>query len=213
MACEVCDGLPLEQVHKINDAIRGGKQSLQQLAQEYHLSVDALRMHMVTCRDEMLDEQNLLLEAQRMLSGFITQFQQDIAEGKQYEFSQEDGVDGRSVIQNFVTMVREQRETIMARNKLRSTDEVYVDLKTNVISPLISTVTALMIAEVRRLREELFAITKAFPEVHPRITLAINEMLERAADRFDSEALTDIEEKVHAVAGSKKKGTGRRVTH
>ena len=212
VACDLCDSLPLEQVQLINSSIREGAKSLQQLAQEYHLSIDALRTHMVVCREETLDERHLFLEAQRMLSGFIAQFQKEIAEGKQYEFSQEDGIDGRSVIQNLVTMVREQRETIMARNKLRSADEVYTELQTNVVGPLISTVTALMIAEGRRLREELFAITKAAPMTHPRIKAAIDDMLERSADRFVNEALIDIEEKVHAVAGTKKKAS-RRATH
>lgn len=204
MACDVCDNLPLEQVQKINNSIRGGKQSLQQLAEEYHVSVDALRTHIVNCNEEMLDEQQVLLGNQRMLSGFIAQFQQEIVDGKQYKFDQENGIDGRSVVQHFVTMLREQRETIMARNKLRSSDEVYAALQANVVGPLISTVTAIMISEGHRLREELFSITKAVDETHPRIKKVMDEMLERAADRFKTEALADVEQKVQAAAGSRK---------
>jgi len=206
VACPVCTGLPLKRVASIDRHLAAGKKSLMAIADHYAVDIGDLRHHLVACVHNQAapSESEELARSQAQLQVLITQFQQDVAEGKHLEFDPEGGMDGRSTINNLLHAMREHRETVLARSKIRTADEVYRDLQANVVGPLISAVTTICIEEGRRTRGEIFDITKRTGELHPKIKTAVDSMLERIADRMSSEALHDIPDRVKAVVGAKK---------
>jgi hypothetical protein len=213
MACRVCDTLPLKRVQSIDRHLVAGKKSLMAIAEHYAVDIGDLRLHMVAClqNQQQPNEDGELLQSQRNLQTLITQFQQEIAEGKHLEFDPETGMDGRGTIGNLLSAMREHRETVLARSKIRTAEEVYQGLQENVVGPFINAVTTICIEEGRRTREEIFNITKRQEELHPKIKKAVDDMLERVADRMSSEALHDVPDRVKAVVGAKKQNQGRPV--
>lgn len=206
MGCRVCDELPIKRVRAIDRHIGEGKRSLMAIANHYGVAIEDLRMHMTSCIQNRLtpDEDEELLQSQRQLQTLITQFQQEIAEGRHLEFDPESGIDGRSTIGNLMHAIREHRETVLARGKIRTAEQIYQDLQTNVVNPFVNAVTTICIEEGRRTREEIFNISKRHEALHPKFKKAIDEMLERVADRMSTEALHEMPDRVKAVVGAKK---------
>ena len=209
----MCKNLPIKQVTNIDKHLVAGKKSLMAIADHYAVEIGVLRTHMVVCLQNKAEpnEDEELLQSQRQLQTIITQFQQDMAEGKHMEFDPETGIDGRGTVDNLIRAMREHRETILTRSKIRTADEIYQGLQANVVGPLINAVTAILIEEGRKTREEIFDITRKTPDVQPKIKQAVDEMLERAADRMGTEAIHEIPERVKALVGAKKTNTGRPV--
>lgn len=205
-SCKVCDELPPKQVRSINRHLRAGKKSAKQIARHYHVDVDDIQTHL-SCIGEVVDEEQELLRSQRQLTLLIEKFQQDVNAGRHTDFDPEAGVDGRGLIRDMLSAMRELRETIMARQRLRSPDELYKDLRESVVDPLISGLTVILVNEAKQLREELFDVTKHLSDdrLPARIKQAIDDMLTRTADRFVSDALQDMQQKVLAVTSSKNK--------
>ena len=206
MGCRVCDNLPLKRVRAIDKHLGEGKRSLMAIADRYAVDIADLRMHMTSCiqNQQTPDEDGELLQSQRQLQTLITLFQQEIAEGKHLEFDPESGIDGRATINNLMHAIREHRETVLARGKIRTAEEIYQGLQENVVNPFINTVTTICIEEGRRTREEVYDITKKHEEVHPKIKQAVDDMLSRVADRMSTEALREVPDRVKAVVGAKK---------
>lgn len=215
MACRVCDELPIKRVRSIDRHLTEGKRSLMAIAEHYAVDAGDLRSHMVNCiqNQQQPNEDGELLQSQRMLQSLICQFQQDVAEGKHTEFDPESGVDGRGILGAMMTAMREHRETVLARGKIRTSEEIYQGLHENVLTPFISTVTTICIEEGRRTREEVFDITKQHEEFHPKVKKAIDEMLERIADRMSTEAMHDAPDRVKAVVGAKKQSGQKQAKH
>ncbi len=211
MTCTMCENLPIKQVSNIDRHLVQGKKSLMAIADHYAVDIGDLRTHMVVCLQNKTEpnEDEELLGSQRQLQAIITQFQQDMAEGKHMEFDPETGIDGRGTVSNLLSAMREHRETILTRSKIRTADEIYQGLQQNVVGPLINALTAIMIEEGRKTREEIFDITRKHSELHPKIKQSVDTMLERAADRMSTEAIHEIPERVKALVGAKKTGTGR----
>lgn len=205
-SCKVCDELPPKQVRSINRHLRAGKKTIKQIAKHYHIETEDLQVHL-NCIGEVLDEDQELQRTQHQLTRLIEQFQHDVNAGRHLEFDPESGVDGRGVIRDLLSAMREHRETVLARKRLRSSDELYQDLRAIIVDPLINGITVILVNEAKRLREDLFDVTKHLQDdrLPARIKQAIDEMLTRAADRFVSDALQDIQQKVQAVATAKAK--------
>lgn len=208
MACSFCTQLPAKLRANIDRHLTEDKKSLLEIANHYSVDINDLRQHLVDCvapqEEAVPNEGEELAASQAALQGLICQFQQEVAAGKHMEFDPETGMDGRGVISNLLSTMREHRETIIARSKIRTADEVYQDLQANVVGPLISAVTTICIEEGRRTREEIFDLTKRTEEIHPKIKTAVDEMLGRIADRMSTEALYEIPDRVKAVVGAKK---------
>lgn len=203
--CSVCTQVSLKRLKSINKHLEEGKRSVASIAEHYNLDVKDLQNHFSECvgvpSGSSVDE---LVRAQRSLATIIETFQEDIAAGKQYEYDPESGVDGRGVVNQLISAMREQRETIVAQHRLRNSDDVYNDLLENVVSPLIHAMAAITIDETRKLLEEIFDLTRNTPEQHPRIKKAVDEFLGRVGDRMQDETTQDIYEKVKAALGQKK---------
>jgi hypothetical protein len=200
--CPICDEVSPKRVRNIDRRLRAGKQSIQKIAERYHVEVTALQRHL-QCLQEVPAEDQELQRTQHQLTALIAQFQQDIQAGEHYKFDPEAGIDGRGIINQMIAAMREHRETILARKKLRSSDELYRDLRDTVVDPMINALTVILVTEAKRLRDDLFDVTKEYANTHPRIKHAVDEMLQRTADRFTSEALNDIQEKVVSVTTRK----------
>lgn len=202
MSCSVCDTLPIKRVRVINRHLQEGKKSLLAIAKHYKVDPGELRNHMVGCLQNNVQDDEELARSQRQITAIITQLQEDIANGEHLR-SDED-YDGGHLMRSYLSAMREHRETILARQKLRTPDEVYQDLRENVVDPLINAMIAICIDESRRLREEVFSLTQNSSAQHPKIKKSVDEMLERVADRMSTEAIHDIPSKVRAVVGKQK---------
>jgi len=206
MSCNICDKFPLKRVQSIDKHLLDGKRSLMAIADHYQVDMSDLRMHLTTCvQGQMVPSEDAeLLQSQQLLQTIILQLQDDVAKGRHLEFDPESGIDGRSIFSNLLQAMREHRETVVTRNKIRTSEEIYSGLQENVLTPFISTVTKICIDESRKTRDELFGITKHHEDLHPKIKKAIDEMLERIADRMSTEAVSDAPERVKAVLDAKK---------
>lgn len=205
MHCAICEQVGINQVKKIDHYLKEGKRSLLAIASRFDVDVGDLRLHMTNCLENngAPQEANELAESQHLLRSLIVQLQNDIAAGKHTEFNPESGEDGRGLINQLAQLIREHREIVLAKNKIRTSEAIYNDLSEVVIGPLINALVQICTDEARRLREEIFDLTRVTPEHHPKIKKAVDDMLERVADRMASEALHDIQDKVKAVAGQK----------
>lgn len=214
MSCVICETVGIKMVKTIDRHLQEGKRSLLAIANRYDVDVGDLRLHMTNCVENrgQPQEANELVESQRLLRSLIVQCQNDIAGGKHLEFDPESGQDGRGLINQIAQLIREHREIVLAKNKIRTSEAIYQDLTEVVVGPLINALIQICTDEARRLREEMFDLTKSSQDQHPKIKKAVDEMLERVADRMAGEALHDIQDKVKAVAGQKKPG-GRQAAH
>lgn len=210
--CPVCTNVSLKRLKSINKHLEEGKRSISAIAEHYNLEVVDLQNHLLQCIGTQegggLSE---LHRTQRRLSSLIETFQEDIANGRQYEYDPENGVDGRGVINHLITAMREQRETIVAMHRLRSSEEVYEGIMQNVVGPLINAMAAITVEESKRLLDEVFDLTRGTPDQHPRIKKAVDEFLSRVGDRMTEEPTRDIREKVSAVIDQK--GSNKPTAH
>jgi len=212
--CNVCDKLPLKRVKSIDKHLLAGKKSLMAIAEHYAVDIGDLRLHLSNCvkKDPVSQPSGELETNLQYLRTLITQFHQDIADGRHLRFNPEDGIDGRSIVNQTATLMREFRQTVETLERIRSADAIYDDLRETVVDPLINGTVQILIEEGRRLRDELYDLTKATPEHHVRIKTSVDNALTRMAERMTSEAIHDIPEKVRAVAGQRNQNR-RPTTH
>ena len=202
MSCLICDTTPLNKLRDIDAAIRLGETTTEILAQVHGVDAAALAVHARQCiAPEQTDGIVQLDQTMRELRGLSKVLQSDIESGGYKEFDPETGVDGKATISNYIAVQREIRESILARNRLRSVDDTVKGLTEVVVNPIISIATQAYVEEIRRLREALFTYTAE--SAHPRIKTAIDETLLRIANRLKDEGTRDIKEKVEAVLSAK----------
>lgn len=207
MKCSICDSLAPKRVRTINRHLKAGKKTPLEIAHHYKLDYDALRAHQRNCLQQTTGEHEDLERTRRSLSALICRFQDEIAHGNHRQVPDEDGEgpDGRYIVNNMLAAMRELRETILAINKLRTSEEVYHDLEANIVSPMVLAVTAICVDECRRLRASIFDLTRDTPKLQPQVKEAVDEMLRRLADRMNTEILHDMPEKVRAIVDKKPK--------
>ena len=202
MSCLICDTTPLNKLRDIDAAIRVGETTTEILAQLHGVDAVALAVHARQCiAPEQTDGVTQLDQTMRELRELSKVLQSDIESGGYKEFDPETGVDGKATITNYIAVQREIRESILARNRLRSVDDTVKGLTEVVVNPIISIATQAYVEEIRRLREALFTYTAE--SSHPRIKAAIDETLLRIANRLKDEGTRDIREKVEAVLSAK----------
>lgn len=206
MSCSLCESVPLKRLKHIDRHLKSGEKSLMAIADRYGVDIGELRRHLVQCVDGPVAPQadQELEGSLGQLRAIITQFQQDIADGQHLRFNPEDGIDGRSTVTQMIAAMREFRETVLALQRIRTADAIYKDLRETVVDPMIHAVVQICTDEARRLRDELFDLTKGSSDQHhAKIKAAVDESLLRIGDRMGTEALQDIADKVKAVAGQR----------
>jgi hypothetical protein len=202
MACLICTDVPIKRLKSIDRHIKAGKKTIREIAEHYDLDIETLRKHARQCvQSEALDDSELIDRSIRELRWLLDQFKSDIECGKHLEVDDASGTDGRSLVAYFVNASRELREAIVARKKLRSSDETLAALTTTVLNPFIEATVSIATQESRRLRDDLFALVKD-ENAHHRIKIMIDEMLARMADRIGTEAMEDLPAKVEAAVGT-----------
>jgi hypothetical protein len=203
MACLICNTTPLNKLKEIDQLIRQGEKSVGEIAAQYEVSsVDDLASHARVCIvAEQIDGFTQLEHTTRKLRDLGKILQDDIEAGGYKNFDPESGIDGRSSVTNYIAVLREMRESVLAMKRLRSVDDTAKGLTDIVISPMIATVVQIYVEEARRLREALYNAT---PEsTHARIKTVIDESLTRVGNKLKTEGTQNIKEKVEAVLSAK----------
>jgi len=202
MSCSICSTTPIIKLRDLDAAIRLGESTNEALAALYGVDVDALAVHARQCIvAEQVDGVAQLDQATRELRNIGKILQDDIEAGGYKNFDPESGVDGKSSITNYIAVQREIRESIVARNRLRSPDDIVKGLTEVVVNPIINVAVRVYVEEIQRLRSVLYTYT---PESsHPRIKTAIDETALRAGSRLKDEGIQDLKAKVEAVLTAK----------
>jgi hypothetical protein len=200
--CPVCLRLPVRDLRKLNEAIQDGSLPVAALAQQFGLLPTEVAAHAKTCVDpDQVDGFGHLADMVRRLSCLSKSIEQDILNGGAVG---EDGEPRGPAITDYVAILRETRETIVALRRLQSVDDAVVGLTRNVVGPLVSSATTICVEEMRRMRETLFPLVST--QHHTRVKETVDTALERIGARLKAESMHDLREKVEAVLQSKPVG-------
>lgn len=206
MACSVCTKLAVKDLRRLDAALKEGSLPLLGLAQQFGLEVVEVDQHRKFCceADEAVDGFGHLADMVRRLSNLSQSVEEQILNPPaNLSADGEDGPRGPAIT-DYVAILRETRETIVALRRLQSVDDAVVGLTRNVVGPLVSSATTICVEELRRLREALFPLVSH--QYHPRVKESVDTALERIGARLKAESMHDLREKVEAVLQSKPVG-------
>jgi len=199
--CIICDTFTYKQIRKIDSVLRRGADPIK-LAKKVKVSEEDMLWHADNCLIDSSDGYAILDRSVQHLSYIARMLVRDIEEGKHLEVNEDDGIDGRSLLSNFITTQRELRESVITLGKLKSSKALLDSLREVVIDPLVKQVTIMAIEEASRMRDDLFTITSGDEVLQRRIKTAIDNMLSRFAERLKDESYEGITEKVEQVITS-----------
>lgn len=207
--CTVCRELPTNVMERLNEEIARGEKSAIDLGHEYGCEAAAVARHAAECiAPNQSDGYSQLTQTLGVLNGLLEQFGQDVANGKQYQFDAEAGIDGRKSVDHLLSVMREMRETTMAMERLRSVDATMGEVMEQVINPLSHWAATFFADECRRFRDELHTVTREIPAIQPRIRKMVDDFAIRLAEGFLTGALQDMPDKMkEALSKTYAKGT------
>lgn len=197
MACPLCDSLPLKELKKLDEAIALGDSSIAELAAIYSVDTELIRLHLEHCLTLSLSGPETLSALQNGLQQIAGKLKKEVdAEAYKY-VDQDSNIDGRGIVPNYIAVLRELRENVMALNRLQSTEGLTEGLNEKVVTPLINQAVQICVAEGARLREELF---KAMHEnYHNKIDALVKQFLTRIGERLLNETVRNLPQAVEAV--------------
>ena len=197
MTCPLCESLPLKDLKKLDEAIAIGDFSIAELADVYTADADLIRIHMNRCLTLTMSGAEMLGALQSGLQQVAAKLKKEVDDDA-YKYSDRDSnVDGRSIIPGYVAVLRELRETVLAIDKLKSTEAVTKGMSEKVLTPFINKATQFCIEEMARLREEIFKIV---PEsAHAKVDNLVKQCLTRIGERLLNETVRDLPQAVAAA--------------
>jgi len=201
MSCLICTDLPLEILRRVNADLSDGVLSLRDIAAKYELDHAQLQRHDNVCRGTDEDEVGVLRRNARSLQVLIENLQGQIASGAHLGDGEEEG--DKMLILSLLDAQREYRETVSTITRLQNAGNLVTRLTNEIVGPMLTAVTTITIDEMKKLREEMFILTKAYESTHPRIKKAVDHTTERLAGRFKSDVADGLESKVEAVVGKR----------
>ena len=201
MSCLICTDLPLEILRRVNADLSDGVLSLRDIAAKYELNHAQLQRHDNVCRGETEDEIEVLRRNARSLQVLIESLQDMVASGAHLGSEEEEG--DKMVIRSLLDAQREYRETVATITRLQSAGNLTSRLTNEIVGPMVSVATTIVIDEMKKLREELFKLTQSNESVHPKIKKSVDHTTERLAGRLKSDIADGLEDKVEAVVGKR----------
>lgn len=175
MACDFCEIIPRSVVAELNDDLREGEVSLKDLAAKYDASVEAIETHE---RDCLYTDNDGYDELDRMIR------QLDIAASRSMR-NYRDNTKNFEAMDHYIALTKEKRAAIVAKERLRPSNELMKEIATKVLSPLIKRVVVVNTEEIERLRTALFSIVD--PKLNKKIDRALKDSLRNSGRRLSQE--------------------------
>jgi len=160
-------------VRQLDSDIRTGEQSLAQLAASYGASAAAIDEHSVACVDRVAGTGYELLD----------QMLQDLnraAEERNTEYK--DNPLNSDAMDQYISLMREARATILAREKLRPSEEMVREIIQKILRPLVNQCVVISIEESNRLREDIQSFVD--PSNVRKVDRSVKQYLKRMASRL-----------------------------
>jgi len=173
MACDLCRNLPLRTVRMLDEDIRKGDQSLLQLSTSYGTSAAAIDEHSSSCVDRVAGTGYELLD--QMLQDL-----NDAAAGRQREYA--DNSLNADAMDQYIALMREARATILAREKLRPSEEMVREIIQKILRPSVNQCVVISVEESNRLREDIQSFVD--PSNVRKVDRSVKQYLKRMASRL-----------------------------
>jgi len=198
MACDFCESIPRSLVAELNDDLREGDDSAAVLAERYDTTVEAIEVHERNC---LYADNDGYDELDRMIK------QLDIAASRSMRTYKENSKNFEAM-DHFIALTKEKRAAIVAKERLRPSDEFVKEIATKILSPLIKRIIIVNTEEVERLRTALFSITDA--RIHKKIDRALKDSLRNSGRRLalECDALLPTLQKIFNAQESTVKDLG-----
>lgn len=186
MSCKFCTKAPIRIVRDLDRNVSEGNLSIAEIATEHGLALKTVRIHMKKCLG------GTPVTGYAMLQKNLRSLERLAKETKE-EYDNIDIYDEGSgaakgfTMKRLLDIRREQRESIMALDRIKPSDQLMDEILASSISPLISNSTEICTDELRRLRETLAAQMDGEDYVH--LNSAIKDTLTRIGDRLYQEQL------------------------
>lgn len=175
MACDFCRQLPRNVVAELNDDLREGESSADELAEQYSCTPEDIEVHEREC---LYADNDGYSELDRMIRQLDVAAQRSIRKYRENSKNFE-------AMDHYIALTREKRSTIVAKERLKPSDELVKEIAQKILSPLIKRMVVVHTEESERLRTELYAIVDA--SLYTKIDRALKSSLRNTGRRLSTE--------------------------
>lgn len=183
MACDLCKAFPIRTVRSLDDDIAEGAKSVEELADAYYMSVPLVEEHISRCVRPRPSTGHELLDV-------LLKEIREVAEERKDAYDSDPEVNAHAM-SNYVSLMREARELVVAMEKIRPSEEMAKEIATKVLNPIIRLCVTISVEELNRLREEFVAI--AGQDQFQHIDKAVKRSLQRIGTRLKGDAAEAID--------------------
>lgn len=223
MACRFCKKAPIKTVIGLDRDINEGAMSIVEVMGKYDVPLKAIRIHMKKCLGGTpITGYSLLQKNLRSLAKLAVEAKEEYDNIDMYD--EGSGAAKGFAMKRILDIKKEEREYVMALNKIKPSDQLMDEILNSTISPLVIKTTELCTQELGRLRKDLS--TQLDDNVYSHIDSAVKEALHRIGERLTQEVkqiqpgLKKILNSEHARKGAssgrprgKKSSSGKPVVH
>jgi len=175
MACDFCRQLPRTTVAELNEDLREGELSADELAEQYDCTTVDVEIHEREC---LYADNDGYSELDRMIR------QLDIAAQRSLRNYRSNNKNFEAM-DHYIALTREKRSTIVAKERLKPSDELVKEIAQKILSPLIKRIVVVNTEESERLRSELFTIVDA--SLYQKIDRSLKNSLRNTGRRLSTE--------------------------
>lgn len=214
MACKFCTKAPIRTVRDLDREVNEGNLSIAEIADKFGLALKTVRIHMKKCLGGTpITGYALLQKNLRSLEKLAKETKEEYDSIDIYD--EGSGAAKGFTMKRILDIRREQRESIMALDRIKPSNQVMDEILLSVISPLIITTTEVCTEELGRLRKVLAAQLDG--EDYAHLDTAIKDALTRIGERLFQEEIQiqpSLKKILHSEHARKSKssasGKGRR---
>lgn len=186
MSCKFCTKAPIRIVRDLDRDVSEGKLSIAEIATEYGLALKTVRIHLKKCLGGTpITGYALLQKNLRSLEKLAKETKEEYDNIDIYD--EGSGAAKGFTMKRILDIRREQRESIMALDRIKPSDQLLDEILASSISPLIVNSTDICASELGRLRKTLAAQVDG--EDYTHIDSAIKDTLTRIGERLYQEQL------------------------
>lgn len=184
MACKLCNKKPIRVMRRLDRDINEGEMSIVQLADKYGIPAKRIRIHMKKCLGGVPQTGYSLLQRNlRSLRNLYKETKDEYDDISPYD---EDSEKRKGyAMRRMLDIRREEREHVMALDRIKPADQVVNEILNSVATPLVIHTTDICTNELARLRKELAA--QLGEDAYDRIDRAIKTSLARIGELLTQE--------------------------
>lgn len=209
MSCRFCKKSPLNLVRRVDRDINEGSLSIVDLMDKHNVPLKALRTHMKKCLGGTpVTGYSLLQKNLRSLAKLGTEAKEEMDSINMYD--EGSGAAKGFAMKRVLEIKKEEREYVMALDRIKPSDQLMDEILNSTISPLVIKTTELCAQELGRLRKDLSS--QLDDDVYVHIDTAVKDALHRIGERLAQE-VKQIQPRLKKILNSehakKGKSTGR----